>query len=487
MAEQARKPMPHHMFFPLSGYRNPLPLLETHDPEPREKIFPRMSDDIRDIKEDNYIWHKKNVDVVELLKGHNRDFLIKKKKKGETETVCVPIEQELKGCYVIVACFLAPILSASTHADPCHALIRLFEEVSAQRLDPECKTVIVTKVTPCAREIWMDKNVEEVAFDEFFSGFPEGFLAIPFSDFESRDRVFSSLSETKQPFIAALIVDPDGKVLHRSFGYLCSYGAAFYPFSMDHVNRLSMGDEWLKRRLNPFPYQVSPSLDYESPLLSLAQLFNHFPEDVLLAEIRGQDMVNPAPLSTLMKGQLVALYLCANGHFMDSLVKLYLQCRERVPKLEVVVVPLAFSDYPQSYYHHIMLALAKRNITTWWALHPYNDKIMRTLSRLSGRRGGDRLILVPAVGENYSYCGDFSAHAVLSLLKVYPRAYKVLPPSMYPFTTEKLYIERLSSLRQVTLPSLLCCADLSQTSPLRLCSSSRARMSLCNGVNKRQM
>ncbi|VFQ60423.1 unnamed protein product [Cuscuta campestris] len=161
-----------------------------------------------------------------------------------------------------------------------------------------------------------------------------------------------------------------------------------------------------------------------------------------------------------MKGQIVALYLCANGHLMDSLVKIYLQCRGRVPKLEVVVVPLAFSDYPHSYYRQIVHALADRNITTWWALHPYNDKIVRTLFRLSGGRNFDRLILLPAVGEtdsdSYSYCGDINAHAVLSLLGLYLLANRALPPSMYPFTTEKLYLERLSSLRQVTLPSLLC-------------------------------
>ncbi|VFQ94388.1 unnamed protein product [Cuscuta campestris] len=410
MAEQERKPVPHHMFFPSSGFRNPLPFLGTYQSEPWEKIILR----------------------------------------------------ELKGCYVIVASFLAPILSASGGAESCHTLIRLFEEVSARRLNPECKIVIVTKVRPCATDIWSGRNVEKVIFNKFFSGFPKGVLAIPFSDYKSRDRVFSSLSKFKQPPDAVLVVDPVGKVLGDSFGFLCSYGAAFYPFSMDHRRELSRRDEFFMERLNPFTYQdsPSPSLNYKDTLLSLAELFDHSPEDVLLAKIRGATMADPSPLSTLLKGQIVALYLCANGHLMDSLVKIYLQCRGRVPKLEVVVVPLAFSDYPHSYYRQIVHALAEHNITTWWALHPYNDKIVRTLFRLSGGRNFDRLILLPAVGEtdsdSYSYCGDINAHAVLSLLGLYPLANRALPPSMYPFTTEKLYLERLSSLRQVTLPSLLC-------------------------------
>lgn len=449
------------MFFPSSGFRNPLPFLGTYESEPWEKIIPRKSDDDSwHTKEGIYLGLEKNIDVVELLKGPDRDFLIKKKKKGRAGAVRVPIEQELKGCYVIVACFLAPVLSASRQADPCHALIRLSEEVSARRLNPECKIVIVTKVRECARELWTGRNVEQVAFNKFFSGFPKGFLAIPFSDYESRDRVFSSLSKIKQPFNTVLIVDPNGKVLDSSFYHLCSYGAAFYPFSIERFRELSLEDRFFSERLNPFRHQgsPSPSPNYKDPpLLSLAELFNHSPEDVLLAKICGPTMTDPSPLSTLMKGQLVALYLCADGGFMDKLVKIYLQCQDRVPKLEVVVVPLAFSDYPHSYYHQIMPALVKRNISSWWTLHPYDDKIMRTLSRISeGRQGDDMLILLPAVGENYSYCGDVNARAVLSLLKVnHPLENKALPPSMHPFTTEKLFLERISSLRTVNLRSLL--------------------------------
>ncbi|VFQ60422.1 unnamed protein product [Cuscuta campestris] len=245
------------MFFPSSGFRNPLPFLGTYQSEPWEKIILRMSDDCWDTKEDSYIGSKKNVDVVELLKGPNRDFLIKlekKKKKCRKVAVPVPIEQELKGCYVIVACFLAPILSASGGAESCHTLIRLFEEVSARRLNPECKIVIVTKVRPCATDIWSGRNVEKVIFNKFFSGFPKGVLAIPFSDYKSRDRVFSSLSKFKQPPDAVLVVDPVGKVLGDSFGFLCSYGAAFYPFSMDHRRELSRRDEFFMERLFPFSF-----------------------------------------------------------------------------------------------------------------------------------------------------------------------------------------------------------------------------------------
>ncbi|KAL2344342.1 hypothetical protein Fmac_005627 [Flemingia macrophylla] len=262
-------------------------------------------------------------DVVSLLSSPpQRDFLLRN--NGDQVKI-----DSLKGKK------LGLYFSASW-CGPCRrftpTLLEVYNEVAAKG---DLEVIFVT----------VDRDDE--SFNNYFSKMP--WLAIPFSDFETRNGLHELFHVRRIPLLALL--DETGNVVSEDgVDVICKYGAEGYPFTLARIQQLKYQEEESRRNQSVKTLLVSPSRDF-----------------VISSD--GKKI----PVSEL-EGKTVGLYFCVNSYgvdFTQRLVEVYEKLKVKGENFEVVLIFL--EDDEGSFKEGL-------ESVPWLSL-PFKDKICGKLSR----------------------------------------------------------------------------------------------------------
>ncbi|KAJ7953611.1 Thioredoxin, nucleoredoxin [Quillaja saponaria] len=263
-------------------------------------------------------------DLQALLSSEDRDFLVSN--SGDQAKISSLIGKTV-GLYF-----------SGSWCGPCRrftpSLVEAYEELSSK---DDFEVVYISS----------DRNDE--SFNGYFSKMP--WLAIPFSDSETRKRVKDLFKVRGIPYL--VILDANGNVSsQQGVRIIKDYGAAGYPFTQEKLNFLKEEEEAAKKNQSLSSLLVSRTRDY---LLS--------------------NDGNKIPVSEL-EGKMVGLYFSMYTHggclkFTPKLLEVYKTLKEKGENFEIVLVSL---DYEEDQYKQGLES------TPWLSL-PFNDKICEKLTR----------------------------------------------------------------------------------------------------------
>lgn len=107
--------------------------------------------------------------------------------------------------------------------------------------------------------VFISGDEDNESFDAYFSKMP--WLAIPFSDSETREQLDASFIVSGIPHL--VILDEEGKVLtNEGVEVIQEYEAEGYPFSPEHIVKLKEQEESAKRTQSLKTLLASQSRDY---------------------------------------------------------------------------------------------------------------------------------------------------------------------------------------------------------------------------------
>ncbi|XP_074296711.1 putative nucleoredoxin 1 [Silene latifolia] len=371
---------------------------------------------------------------VEIQKGGHLDIVSFLSNNGKTthliraigETVKIDV---LRGKYVLICCFKLPVYLDSYGYSVCRSLIDAYTDLRRDLFE----IVLVADKEP-------GLNLREDVFGAFFSAFQ--CLAVPFSDFDTRHFICSSIGLNFS--IGTILVSPEGDIIqhHDAYKNFNSYGSAWFPFTDDYVERLETQDDILRIRCDPFYRErnrvaIKDSYDEQPQPPSLYA-------DILLCDWSlVLHRVDPAAGPSMTVSQLwnkhIGLYLCCDGDFMDKLNEVHKQCLAMNQELEIVLVCLPLYDDPIAYHRNLLEALKLFNITSWFVF-PFeeNRKACRRLSRVFIQYPKhDKLVILPAY--NSGEPGEIEARALITQFGM----------NTYPFTATKVVEQRYNALKSL--------------------------------------
>ncbi|XP_051148919.1 probable nucleoredoxin 1 [Andrographis paniculata] len=261
--------------------------------------------------------------------------------------------------------------------------------------------------------IFCSADEDNESFEEYFSKMP--WLAVPYSDSETRDRMDELFSVNGIPHL--VLLDENGKVLSdEGVQIIQDYGAAGFPFTSKRIDELKEQDEEAKRNQSLKSLLVSQSRDY-----------------VIASDGR------KVAISEL-EGKTVGLYFALAAYeecqaFTSKLVKVYTSLKEKGESFEIVMVPL--DDDEQSFVE------AFEQIP-WFSL-PVKDSLRGKLIRYFELQSFTTLVIIGPDGKTRH--PDVSDAIVEHGEKA------------YPFTPEKLSELEKAKRDAQTLESLLVSDD----------------------------
>ncbi|KAF7124606.1 hypothetical protein RHSIM_Rhsim12G0116800 [Rhododendron simsii] len=263
-------------------------------------------------------------DLQSLLFSPDRDFLIRN--NGDEVKV-----DNLKGKKV-------GLYFSASWCGPCQQFTPNLVEVYNE-LSPKGDFEIV----------FVSADQDDEAFKGYFSKMP--WLAIPFSDSSTRDRLDESFKVMGIPYL--VILDENGKVVtEEGVEFIRDYGVDAYPFTQERIKEIKDEEEKAK---------------WEEPL------------KFFLAS-RSRDFVisangNKVSISEL-KGNTIGLYFAESSYrkcikFTPKLVEVYEKLKAKGEKFEVVMIPV--DDDEESFNQSF-------EKMPWLSL-PYDDKSCVKLAR----------------------------------------------------------------------------------------------------------
>ncbi|KAF8408256.1 hypothetical protein HHK36_007405 [Tetracentron sinense] len=264
--------------------------------------------------------------------------------------------------------------------------------------------------------IFVSGDEDEEAFKKYFSKMP--WLAIPFSDSETRDRLDEVFKVSGIPFL--VILDADGKVLtDNGVGIIREYGAEGYPFTPERIQEMKDQEAAARREQSLKSILVSPSRDF---------LISNDGKQVPVLEL---------------EGKMVGLYFALSSYgssfkFTPKLVEIYEKLKERGESFEVVLIPL---DDDEESFKKCFGGMP------WLAL-PVKDKSCEKLARYFELSTLPTLVIIGPDGKtlNSNVAEVVEEHGVQA----------------YPFTPEKFAeLAAIEKARQEaqTLESILVVGD----------------------------
>ncbi|XP_074278728.1 putative nucleoredoxin 1-1 [Silene latifolia] len=338
----------------------------------------------------------------------------------------------LRGKYLLICCFTVPILSYDDSAEKCRAIIEAYNELSQK--NPPFEMIVVAK---------MRTDVvynQKAAFDHFYSAF--SCLAIPFSDFETRGYICSSISGSNLGLDdgnSAILVDPNGIVLHKdeALEYFFYHGSDWAPFLGSTLHDIYTQDEVLRSRLDPMhPFNKDRVNDdqLKTPLSLYGDILCCDPS-LVLRRFHAETDVACSVLDLSRK--YVGLYLCINRSIMEEIKKAHDNCLAKNQELEIVLVCMSFSEETNLYYTELCNAMRFLNIKSWF-LFDYNSKSCRRLWRIFGQGywyPEEKLIIIPPNCES----GELHGIEIIKKFGI----------NEYPFTRTSILKRRLEYLRSL--------------------------------------
>ncbi|CAH9106748.1 unnamed protein product [Cuscuta europaea] len=389
------------------------------------------------------------IDVFSLLSnGGKTNSLVRK--NGER----VGLIDAIAGKYLVVCCFIVPMFAGDPPQRVCRSLIATYNGLKKNNSNFEM--VMVAKM----RSSFISKEQEEPAFDWFFSAFP--CLAVPFSDFSTRDSICKLLglkSSRLTESDACLVLDPDQKVLQSDTLCFKEYGAAYFPFTDHHLDSVKKKIEEVRMRLDPV-YRQSKLDGQETLKRWSGPLYKGVVEDeisnkpvtleellccessMLLHKCDGSSQENKViSVADLSKSKCVVLYLCFDAAFMSRLEIFRRRCVKRKQQFDVVIINLSYFSDESSYSEAFKLALKENGISSWWEL-PFVDHVSRRLYQIVNVPYEDDVIIWAGGGRS----GELSGLALMEWCG---------SSNLYPVTRKKWLDDKLSALRSLTLESFL--------------------------------
>ncbi|KAL8137353.1 hypothetical protein V2J09_003354 [Rumex salicifolius] len=360
-------------------------------------------------------------DILSLLSnGGKRDYLVR------NNGAKVPVDSVV-GKYLVICCFLVPLLTGDTGADICRAMIAAY----SASYNNNFEVVMVAKMTSAT----MADEDEEAAFNSFFAAFP--CLAIPFSDTKSRESLCYSfnLGLTK-PWLhySAVVLDPNQTVLQTNPKCFLEFGAAGFPFDAHRINALTKQHSELCHRLDFEMNWTNLQAVAALPPVSLVQLLGF---NLLFKSGDPKVVIN---VSDLGKSKYVGLYLCCDGLFMEKLNRVHQMCIAQDLEFEIVLLYAPFRKDTASFVSHVNSALEKHRISSWWVM-PFVDEVSRRLWRIRDLPSDDELIIWGEGGNS----AEFDGREVIDRLG----------ETCYPFARKIMADDIFSRLRSLNLYSLL--------------------------------
>ncbi|XP_042500064.1 probable nucleoredoxin 1 [Macadamia integrifolia] len=329
-------------------------------------------------------------DIKSLLSSTGRDFLVRN--NGE-QVKCDNLSGKHRGLYF-----------SASWCGPCRRFTPNLVDVYNE-LCPQGNFEI----------IFVTADEDEDSFNEYFSKMP--WLAIPFSDSETRDKLDKLFMVRGIPYL--VILDGNGKVVSQSGVQIISdYGVEGYPFTAERITELKEREEAARKAQSLSSILVSRSRDF---------LVSNDGNKVLVSEL---------------EGKTVGLYFsmsCYCIEFTPLLVEVYEKLKEKGEKFEVVLVSLD-EDEDETFKKDFQKM-------PWLAL-PCKDKSCNKLVRYFDLETVPTLVIIGPDGKtlNPNVAEIIENHGIQA----------------YPFTPEKL--EELAKIEEArldaqTLDSILVLGD----------------------------
>jgi nucleoredoxin len=332
-----------------------------------------------------------SLDLPSLLSSSKRDFVIRN--NGDQVKI-----DSLKGKKLG--------LYFSAHwCPPCQRFTPVLAEVY-QQISPNGDFEIV----------FVSADQDEAAFNGYFSDMP--WLAIPFSDSETRDRLDELFKVNGIPHL--VIVDESGRVVTKDGVEIVQlYGVEGYPFSVERIKEIKDQEVEAKRNQSLKSILVSSTREF---------VISSGGEEVPVSELEGKTVGLYFSLSSLSS--------CAA--FVPMLVDVYNKLKANGENIEIVLIPL--DEEEESF---------KQSFGTMpWLSLPFKDKSCEKLVRYFELSTLPTLVIIGPDGKTLcSNAADaVENHGTLA----------------YPFTPEKFAelaeIEKAKAESQ-TLESVLVSGD----------------------------
>ncbi|KAH7570291.1 hypothetical protein ACOSP7_018341 [Xanthoceras sorbifolium] len=263
-------------------------------------------------------------DIQSLLSSSERDFLVRN--NGDQVKI-----NSLKGKKI-------GLYFSASWCGPCRrftpTLVEVYNELST---------------TGDFEVIFVSGDEDDNSFNGYFSKMP--WLAIPFSDAETRDRLDELFKVMGIPYL--VLLDENGKVSSDSGVELIrEYGTEGYPFTTEKINKLKEQEERAKREQSLKSVLVTRSRDF---------VVSSDGKKVPVAEL---------------EGKTVGLYFSMSSYkpssdFTPKLVEVYEKLKEKGESFEIVLISL---DDEEESFKKVLGSMP------WLAL-PFKDKSCEKLAR----------------------------------------------------------------------------------------------------------
>ncbi|XVF84289.1 hypothetical protein PTKIN_Ptkin17bG0025100 [Pterospermum kingtungense] len=263
-------------------------------------------------------------DFKSLLSASDRDFLVRN--NGDQVKL-----ESLKGKKI-------GLYFSASWCGPCRRFTPKLVEVYSQ-LSPKGDLEV----------IFVSADRDEESFNGYFSKMP--WLAIPFSDSETRDRLDKLFKVMGIPHL--VLLDENGKVsTDEGVEIIQEYGEEGYPFTPERIQELKDLEEKARKEQSIKTLLVSSSRDF-----------------VVTSD------GNEVPVSEL-EGKTVGLYFLKSSYkastdFTPKLAEVYKKLKENGENFEIVVIPLD---------DELEEAFKESFVAPWLAL-PLQDKSCAKLAR----------------------------------------------------------------------------------------------------------